>query len=83
MFENFTLSTNIAGDCAPPFINNASKGTCAYIVPGTQYTKEKHVFTSSMVGICTTSEATDGADDGQYNGICYDVPTAGMNLFNS
>lgn len=71
MFEDFTLSTNIAGDCEV-IINNSTRGDCAY----TLRTGES-VFTSNY-GVCTTKEA-----DGDYNGICYHVPIDSNNLFNS
>ena len=83
MFESFTLSTNIAGDCVPPFVNNANKNTCAYIIPGNAYMADKHVFTAQLSGVCTTTEDRDGNADGMSNGVCYDVPIAGQNLFNS
>lgn len=71
LFENFVMSTNIAGDCGT-LINNASYETCAYITRSGH-----HVFTSNY-GVCTTTE-----DDGDYNGICYHVPVEAEALFNS
>lgn len=79
LFDNFALSTNIAGDCGKK-TNTPAQGTCAYVV--TAGPKTWNVFMSDME-LCTTSEATDGAADGAYNGICYHIPTEGYNLFNS
>lgn len=71
IFESFTLSTNIAGDCGT-IINNSAREQCAY-----ELRTGEHVFTSQYA-ICTTTE-----DDGDYNGICYHVPIDTDNLFNS
>lgn len=75
MFESFTLSTNIAGDCAEPFITNATKGSCAYVI--TDGWDTSFVFTSDYTNVCK-SVKPDG-----YNGICYHSPTETTNLFNS
>lgn len=74
MFEDFTLSTNIAGDCETK-TNTPNSGNCAYTVYD-EFLGKLDVFLSDM-NICTTKEA-----DGEYNGICYQVPY-GENLFNS
>lgn len=73
-FENFAMSTNIAGDCKT-IIDNQSSGNCAYFTTdefGTVY----HVFVGD-VQACTTHEA-----DGEYDSVCYQVPY-GESLFNS
>lgn len=81
MFENFSLSTTVAGDCGK-FNGGPSEGTCPYVVSlGAFGTAD--IFTSDLVGVCTTSEATDGTEDGMYNGVCYHAPTDLNNLFNS
>lgn len=75
VFEDFTLSTNIAGDCdVKTWTPNSGK--CAYPVKD-EFLGTLNIFTSEMVGICTTPEK-----DGEYNGICYHAPY-GDNLFNS
>ena len=74
MFESFTLSTNIAGDCDIK-INNPTEGVCAYIIQAGGRTHS--IFTSEISGCKTTQ------DNGDYNGICYDVPIGGTSLFNS
>lgn len=74
MFESFTLSTNIAGDCEHKTWTPNS-GTCAYeieTVVGTRF-----VFISEVQS-CTTKE-----QDGEFNGICYHNPSEANNLFNS
>lgn len=76
MFESFTLSTNIAGDCrwTTNVVPVESKTGCGYVDPA-----DRHgyvIFTSLMS--CNTHE-----DDGEYNGICYDVPAEGMQMFSS
>ena len=71
VFENFSLSTNIAAGC--------------------EYTDPNHpdLFFSGM-GYAFTSEANCGypipnevGGDGDFNGICYHVPSEIKNLFNS
>lgn len=78
-FENFALSTNIAGDCNVK-TETPSYGQCAYVVSaGTQ---SWNIFLSTMTGICTTTEDFDGVADDAYNKICYNTPF-GESLFNS
>ena len=74
MFESFTLSTNIAGDCKVKTWTPNS-GSCAYEVKD-EFGDTYNVFTSAVT-LCTTHE-----EDGEYSNICYDVPY-GDNLFNS
>lgn len=80
-FESFLMSTNIAGDCDKPFVNNASKGTCGIIgsVPG-----KDNLFIQSVTG-AEGCQMYEHPDDGIWdlNGFCYHVPTEGKNLFNS
>ena len=73
IFESFSLSTSIAGDCELPYVNNATKGNCG--VPDA--TKQYFVFTDSTTG-CNFP----GSDD-KYEGLCYHVPTEATSLFNS
>ena len=80
VFESFTLSTNIAGDCEIFNNNNPSKGTCAYIV---KFGKgETHFFTSS-IGACIAQEQDDGSFVINGNTFCYHVPDESYTLFNS
>lgn len=72
-FESFLMSTNIAGDCEKPFVNNASKGTCAVLGTG-----GIAVFDGSVVAACKFT-----AENDQWDGLCYHVPTEAANLFNS
>lgn len=74
MFESFTLSTNIAGDCEKK-TNTPNSGTCAWT-----YTDEfgdSYVVFTNQVSACGTNK-----EDQVYNGICYHIPE-GDNLFNS
>ena len=79
MFEDFSLCTSVAGDCDIK-INTQTSGACPYVVSAGP--KTWNVFLSSMTDNCTTSEASDGIEDGAYNGICYHVPFD-ESLFNS
>ena len=71
MFEDFTLSTNIAGDCEMK-IGNSARGTCAYESSGGIYT-----FTD-LVSACDFTSS-----DGKADGFCYHIPEGGPNIFNS
>lgn len=77
MFEDFTLSTNIAGDCEGEFVNNATKGACAVIGTGGVM-----IFSENM-GVCEFTPGAFGQADDTWNGLCYHVPNAEHNLFNS
>lgn len=76
VFESFSLSTNIAGDCEE-IVGNPAKGTCGVLgnEPGID-----NLFSSSVTGI-------DGCqmwmDVDVYNGFCYHVPEDTHELFNS
>ena len=76
VFESFTLSTNIAGDCER-IVGNPSKGTCGVLgnVRG-----EDNIFASTVGGVdgCQIWNDTD-----KHDGFCYHVPTESTNLFNS
>lgn len=80
MFENFTLSSNIAGDCEH-LTNLPSNNTC-----GLYFTGIGNVFLTGMGG-CSDMQVGDGISGDGYIGsgndaICYHVPF-GENLFNS
>ena len=74
MFEDFSLSNAITAGCEK--IALEAMDQCAYEVV-TSYGNFK-VFLDTMSGICDT-----GSADGEYNGICYHVPTAANNVFTS
>ena len=71
MFEDFTLTNSIAGDCEIK-VKNPSRDSCPY-----QLRTGEQIFISNLTG-CITHE-----DDGDYNGICYHVPIESNNLFAS
>lgn len=71
IFENFSLNTHIAGNCAE-IITNAGVDQCGY-----EMSSGITVFISEVPG-CTHDEP-----DGNYNGLCYHVPTDDSDLFNS
>ena len=83
VFESFTLSTNIAGDCEEK-IKTFSEGECAYKV---QFGKTEVSFFTSEINACGTTEVSNNTgllfDGLQYNGFCYHVPEESYNLFNS
>ena len=74
VFENFLMSTSIAGDCDPK-THTPSLNQCAYSYED-EFAGTVNLFIDN-VNACTTKEA-----DGEYNGFCYHVFT-GSNLFNS
>lgn len=75
MFEDFTLSVNIAGDCEEK-TNLPSNSTCGMDFSGLK------VFLDGISG-CSDITVTNLGGDGEYNGICYHIPTGDKNLFNS
>ena len=78
MFEDFTLSTNIAASC-DRIVNNPTQGACG--IPGSAPGMD--VFSAGIQG-CTISEGiVDGVADGMYDGFCYHVPNDNSQLFNS
>lgn len=72
-FEDFTLTTNIAGTCEHK-TNTPSSWQCGVESSGIK------VFLEGMTG-CEFAVGAAGGD-GEFNGICYHVPY-GENLFNS
>ncbi len=74
VFENFSLSTNIAASCDFKTYTPNS-GTCAYTYED-EFLGTINLFLSD-VNACTTKEA-----DGEYNGFCYHTPYD-QTLFNS
>ena len=75
MFESFTLSTNIAGDCEEK-TNLPTNGQCGMEFSGIT------VFLEGMNGCDKEWQMKTDGGDGEFNGICYHVPY-GENLFNS
>ena len=74
MFESFTLSQAIAGDCTVK-TSTPSEGNCAY--------GYKDEFFGDVVLFTNDMNACEFQQPDGYNGICYDVPTASNLLFNS
>ena len=72
IFESFELSANIAGDCE--FTTNHQLSVCPYEIKSLG----GNVFIDA-----TTSCYDITAPDGQYNGVCYQVPSTANNLFTS
>jgi hypothetical protein len=74
MFESFALSTNIAA-CGFPatFAPNLGNACEAY-----QLRNGDIVFVTEFSG-CVSVQAQNG----DYNGVCYHVPTISLNLLNS
>ena len=75
MFEAFTLSTNIASGCGV-ITTLSTRGTCGY----TPDRWPESVVLFNTDGICNTSPQNT-----EYDGLCYDNPSAGtgMGLFES
>ena len=79
IFEDFSLSQNIAADCEEK-INNPSQETC-----GIEYGPFV-VFLDTPDTMCTgAGKVTDMGGDGEWEGICYHVfsNNGERNLFNS
>lgn len=73
VFEDFTLSTSIAGGCEIR-TNTPSAGACGYPYEGGG---GQTLFTNA-VGDCQIK-----MDDDVNNGFCYHVPIDSNNIFNS
>ena len=72
LFEDFALSTSIAAGCGI-IIDNQAAEQCGYPWG------KGFVFLIDVTGC--TSKAEDGSEE--YDGLCYDVPIATNELFNS
>ena len=73
MFEDFALSTNIAGSCEV-IVQTANAGACGLLFGGDM------IFLANVTGCA--DKVTPGGD-GSWNGMCYHVPNPNFNLFNS
>lgn len=76
LFEDFTLSTNIAGDCGSP-TKTPSSNQC-----GVEMTGFGYVFLVDITG-CKDYQVPPELDGIQFDKICYDVPSSSNSLFNS
>ena len=79
MFEDFTLSTNIAAGCEANTTNSSTINTCGLDFSGVT------IFIENMTGCSGGIEVPRDQDgDGQdvSTGICYHNPS-GTNVFNS
>lgn len=72
MFEDFTLSTNIAAGCEVK-VGNPSEGIC-----GITTSDPNTTFFNTGIANCTYQPS-----DGLYDGACYHAPYDTKNLFNS
>lgn len=75
LFEDFSMSTNIAGDCKR-IVTSSVENDCVdetLVIPGPF---PQVIFLSTVEGCVFDVE--DG-----YNGFCYHNPTDSNNLFNS
>lgn len=75
MFEDFTLSNAIASGCEEK-TNLPSSNQCGMDFSGMT------VFMDGMSG-CTDIKVDNVGGDGEFNGICYHVPSGDNNLFTS
>lgn len=75
VFESFIMSTNIAGDCEEKTWL-PSNNSCGMDFSGLV------VFMQDMNG-CKDIQVDNVGGDGEFNGICYHVPSGDNNLFNS
>ena len=76
VFEDFTLSTNIAGDCEA-IVDNPTKGACP--VKGTGGI---NIFSDPNSGCMFTPQGMGQPAD-MWDGFCYHVPIPEASLFNS
>lgn len=90
IFEDFSLSTNIAGDCDVIDGVNAAYGSCGIELPGigivfvTGVCERKENDPDNLVYVTVTgSDGSYSPNIGPYDSICYHVPQQNNNLFNS
>ena len=76
MYEDFSLSTNIAAGCER-IVGNPSEGNCAIV--GSDGTS---IFGGDM-NICDFTPEGMGQATDTWDGFCYHVPTSDRELFNS
>ena len=84
VFESFTLSTNIAGDCVAKADGQTSfyVSGCGIMWPTTDLAGNiivEQLFAQGYVG-CGSFPAVDDRDNNTY---CYDIPTGANPIFNS
>lgn len=80
MFESFSLSVNIAGNCES-IVGNPSKGSCGVLTSSGDV-----IFDSSVTGAspCWFKPSDMGSTkDDEWDGFCYHVPVDTKDLFNS
>ena len=78
LFEDFTLSTNLAGNCEMK-TETAMMGSCGITSTGVE---GGFVFTGLIEG-CTFDVEVVNGNDGQYDMLCYHVPVNPAAIFNS
>lgn len=76
LFESFTMSTNIAGQCEGEPVGNPSRGTCG--IPGSM--PGFNLFSEGIVG---TNGCQMITEDDPNDEFCYHAPSEYNNLFNS
>ena len=80
MFEDFTLTTNIAAGCESQDVNASTINSCGLDFSGVA------IFIEGMTGCLGGIEVPDpdrtGDAQDPYTGICYHNPS-GTNIFNS
>lgn len=77
IFENFSVSAHIAGDCEA-IVGNPSKGTCAIIGTGGDA-----VFDNSIKACVFTPTDMGFENDDMFDQACYHIPDPYNSLFNS
>ena len=78
MYESFTLSTNIASDCAPGTEMLANDYSC-----GKLFSDGRTVFTTNVAGCKDVKVLPDQDGDGVWGTYCYHVPVNLASIFNS
>lgn len=76
MFEDFSISTNIAGDCEVKTNTPSNKDGCGLDMSG------ESVFLEGHNG-CKDIPVTNLGGDGAYGSLCYHVMSGEDNLFAS
>lgn len=76
IFEDFSLCTNIAGDCES-IVGNPTKGSCPVLGTGNM------AIFNDAISACEYIAGQMGSHDDMWDEFCYHVPTEYSSLFNS
>lgn len=81
MFEDFSLSTNIAGTCQIK-VETMTYGTCGIESSGLGMVFLDNILGCSGFSVSDT-DPSESVFEGEFDSLCYHVPSNAQSLFNS